>query len=59
MDMNWRKSSRSSTNGGACIEVGASAPIVAVRDTKQEGMAERDTLKFSPVSWAAFTAKLK
>ena len=34
-DMNWRKSSYSSSNGGQCIEVASPEGAVAVRDTKQ------------------------
>ncbi|MEV4253310.1 DUF397 domain-containing protein [Spirillospora sp. NPDC049652] len=30
----WRKSSHSSENGGACIELGALASLIGVRDSK-------------------------
>ena len=55
--MNWRTSSY--TGEGNCVEVGASAPVVAVRDTKQEGMPQRDILKLRPAAWTDFTRKLK
>ena len=33
----FRKASRSSTNGGNCVEVGARPGLVAVRDSKSPG----------------------
>jgi hypothetical protein len=53
--MEWRKSSFSGANGGACVEV-ASAEAVAVRDT-----TDRDgvTLKFTPEAWQQFTLRLR
>jgi len=38
----FRKSSRSSTNGGNCVEVGAQLGVVAVRDSKcpEDGLVE-------------------
>ena len=32
--MNWRKSTYSGANGGNCVEVGNTANVVAVRDSK-------------------------
>jgi Domain of unknown function (DUF397) len=53
--MEWRKSSFSGANGGACVEV-ASADNVAVRDT-----TDRDsvTLEFTPRAWQEFTSRLR
>lgn len=53
--MDWRKSSFSGANGGACVEV-ASADGVAVRDT-----TDRDglTLAFSTEAWAGFITRLR
>jgi hypothetical protein len=52
--MEWRKSSFSGANGGACIEV-ASAKGVAVRDTTdREGVA----LEFTAEVWQQFTRRL-
>jgi Domain of unknown function (DUF397) len=53
--MDWRKSSFSGANGGACVEV-ASAGGVAVRDT-----TDRDglTLAFGAGAWAAFITRLR
>ena len=53
--MDWRKSSYSSSNGGACIEVG-NAGLILVRDT-----TDRDggTLAFSAATWQAFVTGLK
>lgn len=52
--MDWRKSSFSGANGGACVEV-ASADGVTVRDT-----TDRDgvTLVFSARAWAVFITRL-
>jgi hypothetical protein len=53
--MDWRKSSFSGANGGACVEV-ASADGVAVRDnTDRNGV----TLAFSAGAWAAFITRLR
>lgn len=52
---NWRKSSFSSAQGGACVEV-ASAGRVLVRDTTDRQGA---TLTFSADAWAEFTASLR
>jgi hypothetical protein len=53
--MDWRKSSFSGANGGACVEV-ASGDSVAVRDT-----TDRDglTLEFPTGAWAAFVTRLR
>jgi len=48
----WRKSSRSSSNGGACVEVADNLPgAVLVRDTKDR---DGGTLTFEPAAWSAF-----
>lgn len=47
----WRKSSFSSGNGGACVEVGSGAPAVLVRDTKNR---PGGTLAFPSAAWRAF-----
>jgi hypothetical protein len=53
----WRKSSYSSTNGGACVEVAGNVPgVVAVRDSKDPGGPE---LVFTSAGWAAFTAGVR
>jgi Domain of unknown function (DUF397) len=51
----WRKSSYSDGNGGACVEV-ASAEGVAVRDT-----TDRDgiTLQFTAAAWQEFARRLR
>jgi Domain of unknown function (DUF397) len=60
MDLNradWRKSSYSGSNGGACVEVARNLPeIVAVRDSKDP---DGPALVFTQADWAAFTAALK
>lgn len=48
----WRKSTRSNTNGGNCVEVAANLPgRVLVRDTKDR---DGGTLTFGPDAWRAF-----
>ncbi|MDG4793941.1 DUF397 domain-containing protein [Micromonospora sp. WMMD1082] len=50
----WRKSSRSNSNGGACVEVADNLPgVVAVRDSKDP---TGPVLAFTPASWRAFVA---
>ena len=54
--MDWRKSSYSSGQGGACVETASEAGAVMVRDT-----TDRDggTLMFGPGAWERFTASLR
>jgi len=48
----WRKSSRSSGNGGNCVEVADNLPgLVAVRDSKDPS---GPALTFTPTAWRAF-----
>lgn len=60
MDMTgarWRTSSRSSNNGGNCVEVADNLPgRVLVRDSKDR---ERATLTFGPSAWHAFVGLAK
>jgi hypothetical protein len=51
----WRKSSFSGANGGACVEV-AQADHVMIRDTTDRGGI---TLSIPADAWQAFTASLK
>jgi hypothetical protein len=55
MESNWRKSSYSGDNGGACVEV-ASADAVLIRDT-----ADRNGpyVSFSADAWRAFISAFK
>jgi hypothetical protein len=50
MESNWRKSSYSADNGGACVEV-ASADAVLVRDTTDR---RGPALMFTADAWQAF-----
>lgn len=56
IDPRWRKSTRSSGNGGACVEVGGQTDGVLVRDT-----TDRDggTLAFTADAWERFAHGLK
>lgn len=52
----WRKSTRSSSNGGDCVEVaGNLSGIVAVRDSKDPA---GPMLTFAPAAWRAFVARV-
>ncbi|KAB2348517.1 DUF397 domain-containing protein [Actinomadura rudentiformis] len=55
-DAIWRKSSRSSSNGGACVEAAPLPGVVAVRDSKDP---DGPALAFSHDAWRAFTGRLK
>jgi Domain of unknown function (DUF397) len=53
----WRKSSYSGGNGGACVEVARNLPgAVALRDSKH---SEGPKLTVAPPEWLAFTAAIK
>lgn len=56
----WRKSSHSHFEENACVEIGAAAGLVGVRDTKQQHMPDevRPVLVVPAGSFAAFTAHL-
>ncbi|MCM0677504.1 DUF397 domain-containing protein [Micromonospora phytophila] len=52
----WRKSSRSSGNGGDCVEVADNLPgVVGVRDSKDPA---GPALLFAPPAWRAFVARI-
>ncbi|MFG1674680.1 DUF397 domain-containing protein [Micromonospora sp. NPDC049282] len=52
----WRKSTRSGTSGGNCVEVADGIPgVVGVRDSKDPA---GPALTFSPASWCAFLTRL-
>ena len=38
----WRRSTRSSSNGGDCVEVADLSDAVALRDACERGFADRD-----------------
>jgi hypothetical protein len=52
----WRKASRSSSNGGACVEAASLRGVVAVRDSKDP---DGPRLVLSPAGWRSFTARIK
>ena len=53
----WRKASRSSSNGGNCVEVARNLPgVVAVRDSKNP---DGPVLTVSADEWAAFVTHLR
>ncbi len=52
----WRKSSRSSANGGDCVEVADNlSGVVLVRDSKDR---DGGMLAFGPAAWKAFVAQV-
>jgi len=56
-DAKWRKSSRSSGNGGDCVEVADNLPaVVAVRDSKAP---DGPVLLFPSSAWRAFIVGVK
>ncbi len=55
-DLNWRKSSYSGNGGGECVEIGASADAVVVRDTAERAGL---VLRFTPAAWRRFTGQVK
>ena len=56
MGSNWRKSSYSGDNGGACVEIASLAEAVLVRDT-----ADRSgpVITFTDDAWRTFTATIR
>ncbi|NKZ07751.1 DUF397 domain-containing protein [Actinomadura latina] len=52
----WRKSSRSSGQGGACVEVAALTPTIAVRDSKNP---DGPHLTLAPITWQNLTKRIK
>jgi hypothetical protein len=53
---NWRKSSYSDANGGACVETASGSGTVLVRDTTDRAGAP---LSMSSAAWTAFLATLR
>ncbi|MEW2143961.1 DUF397 domain-containing protein [Micromonospora vinacea] len=56
-DARWRTATRSSNNGGNCVEVADNLPgRVLVRDSKDR---DGGTLTFAPTSWRSFVEQLR
>ncbi|MEU8406123.1 DUF397 domain-containing protein [Micromonospora sp. NPDC048842] len=52
----WRKSRRSGSSGGNCVEVADNLPgVIGVRDSKDPA---GPALTFAPTAWRAFVAQL-
>lgn len=52
----WRKSTKSGNNGGACVEVADNlSGVVGVRDSKDPS---GPALAFAPAAWRAFVAEV-
>ncbi|MER6494771.1 DUF397 domain-containing protein [Streptomyces griseorubiginosus] len=54
--LQWFKSTYSSSEGGACLEVAVSPQAIHIRDSKRP---EGTTLQVSPTTWTTFTTALK
>ncbi|GAB7049048.1 DUF397 domain-containing protein [Catenuloplanes indicus] len=54
-DLIWRKSTRSSPNGGQCVEVAVANHVIYVRDSKGSAIVR---LEFSEGAWSEFIKKL-
>jgi hypothetical protein len=53
----WRKSTRSGSNGGDCVEVADNLPgLVAVRDSKDP---TGPALTFGPAQWTDFLIEVR
>jgi hypothetical protein len=52
----WKKSSRSGSNGGSCVEVRGHEEAIQVRDTKDRG---GPVLTFTRAEWEAFVGAVK
>lgn len=52
----WRKSMRSSGNGGNCVEAANVGRTVAVRDSKNP---QGPQLAISPAAWRAFARSIR
>jgi hypothetical protein len=53
----WRKSSRSSGNGGNCVELGSTPGAVLIRDTKHKGHGP--VLNVYLEDWRRFVKSIK
>ncbi|MFF7991499.1 DUF397 domain-containing protein [Kitasatospora xanthocidica] len=53
MELVWFKSSHSTNEGGACVEVAETTAAVLVRDSKDKSGPH---LAFDPTAWRAFVA---
>jgi hypothetical protein len=51
--LQWFKSSYSSDQGGACLEVATTAYAVHVRDSKSSD-SDTPALSLTPAAWSAF-----
>ncbi|MEU4470167.1 DUF397 domain-containing protein [Micromonospora sp. NPDC023888] len=56
-DARWRTATRSSNNGGDCVEVADNLPgRVLVRDSKDR---DGGTLAFAPAAWSSFVHSVR
>ena len=55
--LNWRTSSYSGGNGGACVEVAAHDGMILVRDTTDHGRGP--VSRYTPGQWRVFIAGVR
>ena len=53
--MDWRKSTYSDSNGGACVEAASDNGVILVRETTNRGGG---TLGFTATAWREFANSL-
>lgn len=56
-DLDWRKSSYSGGNGGACVEVADQDGMILVRDTKDHGHGP--VHRYTHDEWRAFVTGIR
>ena len=54
--LTWRKASRSSANGGNCVEVARTQSKILTRDSKNP---DGPRLQFTPTQWRTFLTSMK
>ncbi|MCT7354173.1 DUF397 domain-containing protein [Streptomyces sp. 15-116A] len=55
-ELDWHKSSYSSSGSGDCVEVAARPATIHVRDSKDE---DGPQLALSPTAWTEFVTRLR
>lgn len=58
VQLNWFKSSHSTNEGGACLEIAVTAATVYVRDSKTH-TPTASVLTVTPTTWTAFVTAVR
>ncbi len=56
VEPHWRKSTRSGTQGGDCVEVAVTPEVTAIRDSKDRNGAD---LRVPASSWKSFLSRVR